>query len=147
MDPSMSKALWDGLTSEQKKAMAAIAADWQAGRQPEDMQMEEASDDKPSPPSSSSAAPSSSAPPSPVHRTLTIDEARAHYMDMVREEREEQFQEAQADINYNHNLLQEYLQAVEQVAAGRAVAPDADLAEQEAMLESYHSARKIRLAS
>ena len=52
MDPSAAKALWDGLTSEQKKAMAAIAADWQS----EDMEMEDAFDDEPTPPSTSSSA-------------------------------------------------------------------------------------------
>ena len=96
MDPSATKTLWDGLTLKQKKAMAAIAADWQ----PEDVQMEDASDDEPTPPSSSFVA------PSPVHCTLTIGETRAHYMDMVREEK---FREAQADANYNHSLLQEHL--------------------------------------
>ena len=87
MDPSAAKALWDRLMLEHKKAMAAIAADWQAGRQPKDVQMEDTSDDEPAAPSSSSAAPSSSAPPSPVHCTMTMGEAHAHYMDMVREER------------------------------------------------------------
>ena len=63
----MAKALWYGLTPEQKKVMVAIAADWQAGSQPEDMQMEDASDDKPMVPFSSSAAPFSSPPLSLVH--------------------------------------------------------------------------------
>ena len=45
MDPSAAKASWDGLTSEQKKELATIAVDWQAGRQPED-----ASSDEPAPP-------------------------------------------------------------------------------------------------
>ena len=51
--------------------------------------------------------------------------------------REEQFQEAQGDVAYNHHLLQEHLQAEEQIATERA--------EQEALLDSYHSARKGRL--
>ena len=112
MDPSTVKALWDGLTPEQKKAMATIAADGQAASQPKVVQMEDASDDEPVTlssssvaPSSSSTAPSSSAPPSPVHCTMTIGEACAHYMDMVRQE---QSREAQAEANYNHNLLQEH---------------------------------------
>ena len=65
---------------------------------------------------------------------MTIGEARAHYMDMVREE---QFREAQADTAYNHHLLQEHMQAEEQITAERA--------EQEALLDSYRSARKGRL--
>jgi hypothetical protein len=54
---------------------------WLAGRQPEDdnVPMEDAADDERAPPSSS-------VPPLPVHCTITIDEARAHYMDMVQEE-------------------------------------------------------------
>jgi hypothetical protein len=48
--------------------------------------------------------------------------------------REEQFREAQANAAYNHQLLQEHLQA------------DADLAEQAVLVDSYRSARKIRLA-
>ena len=43
--------------------------------------------------------------------------------------REEQFREAQADTAYNHHLLQEHLQVEER-------------AEQEALLDSYRSARK-----
>ena len=50
---------------------------------------------------------------------------------------EEQFREAQADAAYNHHLLQEHLQADEQIAAERA--------EQEALLDSYRSAREGRL--
>ena len=68
---------------------------------------------------------------------MTISEARAQYMDRVRQMREEQFREAQADAAYNHHLLQEHLQAEEQIAAERA--------EQEALLDSYRSARKGRL--
>ena len=55
----------------------------------------------------------SSAPSSPVHCTMTIGEARAQYMDTVRQKREELFREAQADTAYNHHLLQEHLQAEE----------------------------------
>ena len=58
-------------------------------------------------------------------------------MDMLRQMRKEQFREAQADTAYNHHLLQEHLQAEEQIAAERA--------EQEVLLDSYHSARKGRL--
>ena len=68
---------------------------------------------------------------------MTIGEARAQYMDTVRQMRDEQFREAQADATYNHHLLQEHLQAEEQIAAERA--------EQEALLNSYRSARKGRL--
>jgi hypothetical protein len=42
-----------------------------------------------------------------------------------------------ADAAYNHHLLQEHLQAEEQIVAERA--------EQEALLESYRSARESRL--
>ena len=54
-------------------------------------------------------------------------------MDTVRQKREEQFREVQADTTYNHHLLQEHLQAEEQITAERA--------EQEALLDSYRSAR------
>ena len=47
----------------------------------------------------------SSTPSSPVHCTMTIGEAHAQYMDRVRQMREEQFREAQADAAYNHHLL------------------------------------------
>ena len=43
--------------------------------------------------------------PRVVHCTMTIGEARAQYMDRVRQMREEQFREAQADAAYNHHLL------------------------------------------
>ena len=68
---------------------------------------------------------------------MTIGEARAQYMDTVRQKREEQFWEAQADAAYNHHLLQEHLQAEEQIAV--------EWAEQEALLDSYRSAREGRL--
>ena len=55
-------------------------------------------------------------------------------MDRVRQMREEQFREAQADAAYNHHLLQEHLQAEEQITA-----------EQEVLLDSYRSAREGRL--
>ena len=79
----------------------------------------------------------SSAPSSPVHCTMTIGEAHAQYMDSVRQMRQEQFREAQADATYNHHLVQEHLQAEEQVVAERA--------EQEVLLDSCRSARKGRL--
>ena len=111
------------------KEMAAIAADWLVGRQPEDddvpMENMVVDDLVPTP---------SSAPSSPVHCTMTIGEAHAQYMDTARQKREEQFQEAQANAAYNHHLLQEHLQAEEQIAA-----------EQEALLDSYRSAREGRL--
>ena len=111
--------------------MAAIAADRLAGRQSEedDVPMENmvANDPAPTP---------SSAPSSPVHCTMTIGEARAQYMDRVRQMREEQFREAQADAAYNHHLLQEHLQAEEQIAAERA--------EQEALLDSSASGTACR---
>ena len=91
------------------KEMAAIAADWLAGRQPEDdgVPMENMVVDDPAPTPSS-------APSSPKHCAMTI-----------------------ADAAYNHHLPQEHLQAEEQVAVERA--------EQEALLDSYRSAREGRL--
>ena len=114
MASSRSSALWDGQTTDHKE-MAAIAADRLAGRQPEDVDvpMENMVVDDPVPTPCS-------APSSPVHCTMTIDEARAQYMDTVRQKREEQFQEAQTDAAYNHLLLQEHLQAKDQIAAERA---------------------------
>ena len=108
------------------KDMAAIAADRLAGRQSEDndVPMENMVVDDPAPTPSS-------APSSPVHCTMTIGEARAQYMDRVRQMREEQFREAQADAAYNHHLLQEHLQAGERV-------------EQEALLDSYRFAHEGR---
>ena len=95
--------------------MAAIAADWLAGRQSEDddVPMENMVVDDPAPTPSS-------APSSPVHCTMTIGEARAQYMGTVRQKREEQFWEVQDDAAYNHHLLQEHLRAKEQIAAERA---------------------------
>ena len=58
-------------------------------------------------------------------------------MDSVRQMHQEQFREAQADAAYNHHLLQEHLQAEEQITAERA--------EQEALLDSYRSACEGRL--
>ena len=126
MASSCSNALLDGRTMDHKE-MAAIAADRLAGRQPEDddVPMENMVVDDPAPTPSS-------APSSPVHCTMTIGEARAQYMDRVRQMREQQFRDAQADAAYNHHLLQEHLQAAER-------------AEQEALLDSYRSARKGRL--
>ena len=94
------------------KEIAAIAADWLVGRQPEDddVPMENMLVDDPVPTPSS-------APSSPVHCTMTIGEAHAQYMDRVRQICEEQFREAQADATYNHHLLQEHPQAEEQIAA------------------------------
>ena len=82
------------------KEMASIAADWLASRQPEDenIPMETMVVDDPAPTHSS-------VPSSLVHCTMTIGEACAQYMDRVRQMREEQFQEAQADAAYNHHLL------------------------------------------
>src|SRR3989337_3993047 len=128
MASSRSSALWDGRMTDQKE-MAAIAADWLADRQPEDddvpMENVVVNDPAPTP---------SSAPSSPVHGTMTIGEAYAQYMDMVRQKREEQFREAQADAAYNHHVLQEHLQAKEKITAERA--------EQEALAEPYRSPRK-----
>ena len=113
------------------KEMSAISADRLAGRQPEDndVPMENMVVDNPVP--TPSFAPSSS-----VHCTMTIGKAHAQYMDRVRQMHEEQFWEAQADAAYKHHLLQEHLQAEEQIAAERA--------EQEALLDSYRSAREGR---
>ena len=97
------------------KEMAAIAAYCLAGRQPEDdnvpMENMLVDDLAPTP---------SSTPSSPVHCTMTIGEARAQYMDTVRQKREEQFREAQADASYSHHLLYEHLQAEEQIPVERA---------------------------
>ena len=86
------------------KEMAAIAADRLVGRQPEDddVPMENMVVDDPAPTPSS-------VPSLLVHCTMTISEARAQYMDRVRQMREEQFWEAQADTTYNHHRLQEHL--------------------------------------
>ena len=94
--------------------MAAIAADWLVGRHPEDddVPMENMVVDDPAPTPSS-------APSSLMHYTMTIGEARAQYMDSVRQMRQEQFREAQTDATYNHHLLQEHLQAEEQIVAER----------------------------
>ena len=64
--------------------MAAIATDRLAGRQPkdDDVPMENTVVDAPVPTPSF-------APSSPVHCTMTISKARAQYMDMVRQKREE----------------------------------------------------------
>src|SRR3989337_813201 len=101
MASSRSSALRDGPTTNQKE-MTAIAADWLAGRQPEDddVPMENVVVDDPAPTPSS-------VPSSPVHCTMTIGEAHAQYMDMVRQKHEEQFWEAQADAAYNHHVLKE----------------------------------------
>ena len=62
--------------------MAAIAADWLAGKQPEDddVPMENMVVDDPTPTPSS-------APSSPVHCSMTISEARAQYINTVRQMR------------------------------------------------------------
>ena len=65
--------------------------------------MEDATDDEPVPPFSSAL-------PSPVHCTMTIGKACAHYTDMVREE---QSREARADPAYNNQRLQEHMQVEE----------------------------------
>ncbi|KAE8802853.1 Sulfotransferase [Hordeum vulgare] len=76
---------------------------------------------------------------SPVHDSMTIDEARANYMDMVREE---QFHQAPANQAYNLQLLEGHHQAEEQLAVKRAIAPCTDVTE---LLESYRLAREICL--
>ena len=115
------------------KEMAAIAADRLAGRQSEDdnvpMENVVVDDLAPTP---------SSMPSSPAHCTMTIDVARAQYMETVRQKRQGQFRGALADAAYNHHLLQEHLQAEEWITAERA--------EQEALLEPYRSACKSRPA-
>ena len=114
------------------KEMAAIVADRLAGKQSEDddVPMENMVVDDPAPTPSSAPSPS-------VCCTMTIDGAHAQYMDTVRQMREEQFREAQADAAYNHHLLQEHLQVEEQITA--------EWAEQEARLDSYRSAREGHL--
>ncbi|KAE8771653.1 Sulfotransferase [Hordeum vulgare] len=81
-----------------RKEMAAIAVRRES--EADDVLMEDAIDDEPVPPSSSSA------PRSLAYCTMTINEARAHYMDMMRDERE-----VQADIAYNFQLLWEHSHA------------------------------------
>lgn len=73
-----SSALRDGRTTDHEE-MSAIAADRLAGRQPEDDDepIENMVVDDPAP--TPSSVPSSS-----VHCTMTIDKARAQYMDRVR---------------------------------------------------------------
>ncbi|KAE8800693.1 hypothetical protein D1007_23692 [Hordeum vulgare] len=93
------------------KETVGIAARWRHGRQPEDINdpMKDAADDGTVLPFSSSlvAQPSSSdVPPSSMLYTMTIGEAHAHYMDMVRDER---FPKAHANVAYNHHLLEEQL--------------------------------------
>ncbi|KAE8802704.1 peroxisomal biogenesis factor 3 [Hordeum vulgare] len=72
-----------------------------------------------------------------MHCTMTIGEARAHYMDMVREERQEQFQKARVTAAYNHHLFQEHQQAEEHLSVGRVIMLESDLVEQAMLLESY----------
>ncbi|KAE8771438.1 Sulfotransferase [Hordeum vulgare] len=81
MGSSFTKPLSDGLMSDRKKEKDALAIRWLADRQLEDddVQMEDNANDAPVPPFSF-------APPSLVHCIITIHEARAHYMDIVREE-------------------------------------------------------------
>src|SRR4051812_25500332 len=114
MASSRSSVLRDGRTTDHKE-MAAIAANWLADRQPEDddVPMENMVVDDPAPTPSST-------PSLPVHCTMTIGEAHAQYMDTVRQKREGQLREAQADAAYNHHLLQEHLQAEEQIVVERA---------------------------
>ena len=99
MASSRSSALRDGQTTDHEE-IAAIVADRLAGRQPEDddVPMENMVVDDPAPTPSST-------PSSLVHCTMTIREARAQYMDNVRQMHQEQFREAQADAAYNHHLL------------------------------------------
>ena len=51
----------------------------------------------------------------PVNEGITMGEARAHYTDMVEEERKEAFLQAHADQGYNLCLLDEHLLAEEQL--------------------------------
>ena len=64
----------------------------------------------------------------------------AHYTEMVLEERRVSFGQAQANQEYNHRLLDEQ---EEQLAAGTTILPIVDVAGHEALVDSYHSARKI----
>ena len=82
------------------KEIEAIAADRLADRQPEDddVPMENMVVDDPTPTPSF-------APSSPMHCTMNIGEASAQYMDRVKQMRQEQFREAQANAAYNHHLL------------------------------------------
>ncbi|KAE8784808.1 U-box domain-containing protein 9 [Hordeum vulgare] len=94
---SHSKALWDTLFLERNKDMTTIVVDWQAGQQMEDNDA----------PMEDELAP----PFLPVCAALTIDESRAHYMDMFREQEEAKFRQAHADRAYNLRLLKEHQRA------------------------------------
>ncbi|KAE8779767.1 Sulfotransferase [Hordeum vulgare] len=118
---------------ELKKQMDDIVAQWRADDHPVDVDapMEDATeDDRALPSSTSSVMPPSSSvvAPSSVNCTMTIGEANAHYMDMVREEC---FWEAQADATYNHHLLQEHLLEEEELGTARRVAEVASMAKED----------------
>lgn len=78
MDSSPAKAFWDGLTLDQKKEVVAIAA----GRQPEDDCRRRTGTTLPLRATLADVL------------TMTIGEDRGHYVDVVQEEREEQFRRA-----------------------------------------------------
>jgi hypothetical protein len=72
-----------------------------------------------------------------------MGEARAHYTNMVLDEREAMFWQAQADQAYNLCLLDKHQRAEEQLAVDTATASDVDVAEQEAFVDSYCTAHEI----
>ncbi|KAE8816551.1 hypothetical protein D1007_05883 [Hordeum vulgare] len=76
---------------------------------------------------------------------MTMSEGCGHYMDMVRDKGEERFHEARADAAYNLQLLKEQWQAEEQLGDDKAIASNMYVAKHTTLLESYRSARKIRL--
>ena len=72
-----------------------------------------------------------------------MGEARAHYTDMVMEEWEAVFRQAQVEQAYNLRLLDEYRRTDELPTPGAAITADVDMGEQEALLVSYCAARDI----
>ncbi|KAE8807943.1 Sulfotransferase [Hordeum vulgare] len=108
------KALWDRLRPEQKKEMDVVAAGWQADRQSkaDGVPMKDATDEESAPPSSSTRS-------SSMHCIMTIGEVCAHFMDMVGNEREEQFREAHVDVGYNLHLLEKHWQVEQQLNNSR----------------------------
>ena len=75
--------------------------------------------------------------PSPMSMAIddgiTMCEARSQCIDMVVKERNEDFRQAQANQAYNLRLLKEHRRAEEKLG----VAAEMQVAEQEALLQSY----------
>ncbi|KAE8817789.1 hypothetical protein D1007_04559 [Hordeum vulgare] len=138
MSSSRSKALSDNLLSEQKRDLEAIAVGWQAGA--DDIPVENAVEDETTPPSLL------------MHAGLPIGEDHAHYMDIMREEQDDNFQKPHANQYYNLDLLEKHQCAEEVLSTGTSagnlilsVGLDVDVPEQEGLLESYRSTCEIRV--